>query len=253
MIPTEGPPRREQARNTEHQLPLVRARSKLAVKEFDDHGLMACGIATSDPDKSARRVVVALAYLRKGYLGLDNPYLSEEGGYADPWEMNAIPIVAKKGPHVVGSIRLIRKTPKLGLPIGKPDIEGNIIEIDPDFQEKAREATYEVSQLAKSLVGKHDITVAVIRGFIAYLQQEKQPYAVAVIDERVRRLLNGPGLNLGLPAIGPTKRYMGSMSTPILVDLADMIKSSKAARKEGLSEFLEKGQGVPGFEWYRGI
>ncbi len=229
----------------------------LELQEVDGVGSIACGVARTGADVSARQVLVALAYLKRRYISYDDPHIEEDGAYRDLWERNAIPIVAKKGPYVVGSIRLVPRTTELRLPIELPDTDGFMMEIDPPYQELVNNASYEVSQLAKSpdpeYAADSNITVAVIRGFIAQLQQRGVDYAVAAIDARVKRLLNAPTLNLGLPAIGPTSYYVGSRSTPVLVNVADVIESSKGAKRKNLSRFLAQGQGVPGYEWYKGI
>jgi hypothetical protein len=236
----------------------VQGGKSLEVKEHDDPSIITCGVAGTSADRSARQVLVSLAYLKRRYISYDDPHIDDNGAYRDIWEVNSIPFVAKKGPHVVGSIRLIHRTRELRLPIELPDTDGFTMEIDPQYRELVNNASFEVSQLAKSPDPEHaadrNITVAVVRGFIACLQQRgEEKYAVAGIDERVRRLLNGPTLRLGLPAIGPTSYYVGSNSTPVLVNVADMIESSKRSNRKGLSDFLKQGQGVSGFEWYYGI
>lgn len=235
----------------------VKVGKSLEVKEHDDPSIVTCGIAGTSADRSARQVLVSLAYLKRRYISYDDPHIDDNGAYIDIWESNSTPFVAKKGPHVVGSIRLIHRTKELPLPIELPDTDGFTMEIDPQYRELVYNASFEVSQLAKSPEPEHaadrNITIAVIRGFIANLQERREEYAVAVIDATVLRLLNGPSFRLGLPAIGPTSYYVGSSSTPVLVNVADMIESSKRSRRKGLSNFLKHGQGVSGFEWYHGV
>lgn len=257
MAHPETPRSREQSAEFHKREYLLGSGAKQEVQAHKDPNTLACGIANSSADRSARQVLVMLAYLNRRYIDVSDSSIDEEGAYKDFWESRAIPFVAKKGPHVVGSIRLIPKSPENGLPIHWPDSKGFRMEIDPPYEKMVKDAPFEVSQLAKSpkpqYGAERNITVAVIRSFIAHLQQQDQAYAVAAIDERVIKLLNGSTLRLGLPAIGPTRYFVGSYSTPVMVNIADMIESSKKASRKGLSDFLAHGKGVPGFEWYKGM
>ncbi len=222
--------------------------NEFVVKETDNLNIVSCGIAMTESDKRKRLEIVTDRYIRAGYIREDDPRIVD-GVYVDHYETGSIPIVAKIGPEVVASLRLISNTATSRLPINME--EG--IEIYSDWKEKISEAPFELSQLAKSMKYFTDrrSTFGLLRLFVAYARSLGKGDACGVIDNRVKELMNGPFMNFNLPQVGPSVRYMGSESTPIYINIDDCIRNAAKAGHVDLAEFLDTGK-APGFEWYVG-
>ncbi len=208
---------------------------------------VSCGIAINDIDKYYRRVVATKRYLKEGYISKED--LCPDGTYFDKYELYSIPLVAKIDGQVVASMRLIQNTSEIGLPNNDP----NQIKLFTEWKSRSSSAWFEVSQLAKDeRYPSHNATLGLIRSFIVFSLEQHNFLSVAVIDDAVRKMLNGPFMGFGLPEIGDTVHYMGSKSTPVFIDVRDLTANSRKNGHNDLADFLEGNNNVVGFEWYMG-
>lgn len=205
------------------------------------------GIAVKPSDKLGRRKIVTERYLERGYIQPEQ--LSADGTYKDEFEPVSIPIVSKIDGRVVASIRLIKNTPRLGLPVNSHEE----ITIVGDWKKEVVRATFELSQLAKSKEYYKDPRA--IDGLIRTYMQISRALgiltSVGVIDDGVKEYLNGPHKGFNLPQIGPAVNYMGSLSIPIWIHIPNVTASARKNGHHELAEFLE-GKDSHGFEWYVG-
>lgn len=238
------------------------ARLKDVLKSFEVQapmeGKISCGIATTREDRCKRLLIATDRYLQENYIVSED--LNDQGLYIDKYERSSIPLVAKvltkndQGVYeeqVVSSLRLVMNVSPHGLPINSDDD----IEVDPEYSFLVSAAPFEWSQLA-SVVNAHvpkgsNAFYGLIRTSFELMYALGQNYAVATIDDRVRKLLNQRN-NFDLISVGPTVDYMGSLSTPTLIDIADVIRSTATSkRNKPLADFLATGTAV-GFQWYQG-
>lgn len=209
---------------------------------------VSCSIAENEADKWARLQILTQRYLEVGYIGHNDSRIIN-GVYVDDYEESSIPIVAKIGDKTVGSLRLVKDKDDLPMPIKS---EGEV-KIYEGKQALVDRVDFEWSQLAKAKDFSRDSrpVYALIRAGIAISRELGIEDGVAVIDDKVRKYLNGVRISLNLGDIGPTVDYMGSLSTPVYLNFESMVQSCARAGNSNLSEFLDTGQ-APGFEWYKG-
>jgi hypothetical protein len=225
-------------------------RDRFRVAEYAPAGKVAAGTAASEEDRFARRKVATAIYLKRGYLTAGDSHLNQDGTYIDEWEQQSVPLVAKLGSEVTASMRIIYRTNQRELPIVHEQIT-----IDPHWQTTVDTAQAELSQLAKSDERSADQRPAwaLYRTYFQIAKQAGFQVAVAVIDNRVRRYMNG-NLNFNLITIGPEVDYMGSLCTPVAIDYQAIIRnvrSGPAGVSGDLADFFD-GQNAKGFEWYLG-
>lgn len=256
-------------------------------------GEVIVGVATTPEEKIERLEVVTDRYKLQGYLqgvpfawvDLDAKEVVEDNGYSlleqnlepavlekflkegllisfrdseqlyiDKYHWQSIQFVARNEQGYVGSVRLIMDTPddqhcKFGL----PTLCDKAIEIDEEWREAANKVTAELSQFAKLKEAPASVTVGLLRAVAQYSKKNNIEEWVATTDNMVVKLLNGIFFNFGLPKIGKSVQYLGSESTPILINIEQSLKNAeeKASSKE-MARFI-RGEEVKGFEWYTGI
>lgn len=60
--------------------------------------------------------------------------------------------------------------------------------------------------------------------------------------------------NFDLQKIGPEVSYLGSSSTPVLINIEQAIQNAEAkASSRDVARFLEGENEIKGFEWYTGL
>jgi len=222
-----------------------------AVKECLDPNIISVGIAVTEKDKIGRLKVVTERYLSPETAYITPSDLSGQGLYIDQYEACSLPLVAKIGDEVVGSLRLIPNIPGgIGLPI---NYEPKIL-IDGEWKQFVLKASYELSQYANSLKRKkdHRVSVGLIRAYMGIVDTTREFTSVAIIDDRVAATLNGPYSGFNLPQIGPSVYYLGSQSTPVYININDGRQNSRLNGHAELADFLSGRKNVSGFEWYAG-
>lgn len=220
-------------------------------KETEGLSSVECGIAISPEDKLQRLRLVTKEYRKRNYIELEGKKVFRESGiYHDEYESIAHPLISKMGSDVVASLRLIPNT-DLGLPINNEKEIWDVIY--PEWKEAVKNAPYEWSQLAKAseLLKDSRPVMGLIRAAFAFSRENRFNEGVAVMDDNVRRLMNGPLMKFNLVQIGEPLYYMGSQSTPIYFNFNEVIKSSYDGGLHELSKFLDTGK-ASGFEWYKG-
>jgi hypothetical protein len=161
--------------------------------------------------------------------------------------------VAKTKEGYGGSTRIIQDnidiTPSFPLPI----LTDKCIEIEESWRPKINGIHSELSQFAKTKEAKGTVPVALLRAAAQYSRTHNIEKWLATTDNSVVRLLNGWIFNFNLPKIGPSVKYLGSESTPILIDIERSIKNaSQKENSKDMARFLAGEDNVEGFEWYTG-
>ena len=221
------------------------------VKECLDPNFISMGIAKTEQDKEGRLKVVTERYLDPKISYILPTDLNEQGLYVDEYEQYSIPLVAKIGCDVVGSLRLIPNIPNcIGLPINN---EPKIL-IDGAWKQHVLGASYELSQFANSMSHRKDnrIAIGLIKAYMGIVDTMRQYTSVAIIDDRVAAILNGPYSGFNLPKIGPSVYYVGSASTPVYININDGRQNSRLNGHPELADFLSGRKNISGFEWYIG-
>ena len=253
-------------------------------------GEVLVGIASTPEDKIGRLEVVTNRYKLQGYLqgvpfawvdleakdvvqdqgfdlleknltpevfekflqeGLLISFQDDKQLYLDKYHWQSIQFVAKNNTGYVGSVRLIMDSPenKFGL----PTLEEDSIRIEEEYLDLCRSIKAELSQFAKIKQAPATVSVALLRIAAQFSKANEIKEWVATTDNLVIRLLNGVYFNFDLPKIGPSVHYLGSESTPILIDIDKSLDN--AERKESSKDMARfiRGEEVQGFEWYTGI
>lgn len=218
------------------------------VSSETSEGQVACGIAVTNSDLIKRRLIVAERYEKANYIRHEE--VRPNGEYYDEYEDISVPIVAKINNEVAASMRIIPNLPSIGVPVNN---EPNIT-VYPEWENKIAQIPFEISQLAKSMNYYRDPrpTFALIRTYFAYSRMVGENDAAGVVDNRVKNVLNGKYMSFGLPDIGPSVSFMGSDSTPIYINIDDVINNTAKAGHTNLAKFLDSGK-ADGFEWYKGM
>lgn len=250
---------------------------------------VSVGLAVTSEEKIGRLEVVTDRYIKEGYLqgipfamvdlkaedvvqenglgllydaldeGLFEKFIKEglllrfNGGqqlYLDKYHWQSAQFVAKTSLGYVGSVRLImdnNNSNKL------PTLTDEKIQIEEEWREKVSHVHAELSQFAKLKEAPTSVSVALLRVAAQYSRANGIEEWVATTDNRVVKLLNGYFFNFGLPKIGPSVGYLGSESTPVLINIEESIKNAEIKpSSEGMAKFL-RGEDVKGFEWYTGV
>lgn len=256
-------------------------------------GEVSVGLAVTSEEKIGRLEVVTDRYIREGYLqgipfarvdlkaedvvqenglgllydaldeGLFEKFINEglllrfSGGqqlYLDKYHWQSAQFVAKTSQGYVGSVRLIMDHKDSEINMYKlPTLTDKKIQIEEEWREKVSHVTAELSQFAKLKEAPATVSVALLRIAAQYSRANKIEEWLATTDNLVVRLLNGYYFNFGLPKIGPSVRYLGSESTPVLINIEESIKNAETkGSSEGMAKFL-RGEDVKGFEWYTGV
>ncbi len=256
-------------------------------------GEVIVGIASSPEEKIGRMQVVTDRYMFQGYLqgipfvkmdldardvvgeggfslleehldpekledfmkeGLLISFMNEDPLYIDKYHWQSVQFVGITNQGYVGSVRLIMSNPTSEVPTFKlPTLTDRKIKIEKEWKKAVKHIPAELSQFAKLKSAPGTVSVALLRAAAQYSRANGIEEWVATTDNLVIRLLNGIYFNFGLPKIGPSVCYLGSESTPILINIEESLNNAeqKASSKD-TAKFL-KGEAVPGFEWYTGI
>jgi len=261
-------------------------------KELSDREV-SVGLASTSQEKIGRLEVVTDRYIREGYLqgipfarvdlkaedvvqenglGLLYDFLDEDlfekfikeglllrftDGqqlYLDKYHWQSAQFVAKTKQGYVGSIRLIMDHNDSEIDMYRlPTLTDENIQIDEEWKERVIHICAELSQFAKLKEAPSTVSVALLRIAAQYSRANNIPEWLATTDNSVVRLLNGFVFNFGLPKIGPSVKYLGSDSTPVLINIEESIGNAETkGSSEGIAKFL-KGEDVKGFEWYTGV
>lgn len=171
-----------------------------------------------------------------------------ENFYIDKYLWRSVPIVAKDSTGYIASARLILADGENSLPtLTAPEIE-----IYGNWREEAGKAQAEISQLAKVKGGHSGAMVAMLRVANLYSQKARIESWIATTDNRVMKLLNGL-MKFNVLQIGVPVRYLGSESTPGLINIEGSLQSIKTNGSPELERFLRGERNVQGFEWYKGV
>ena len=155
--------------------------------------------------------------------------------YLDKFHWQSAQFVAKTRAGYVGSVRIImdgEKSESTAFPL--PTLTEKDIIIDQEWREKADSVKAELSQFAKIKEPYVPATVSIglLRIAAQYSKANNIEEWVATTDNSVVKLLNGFMFNFDLPKIGPSVKYLGSESTPVLINIEEAIGN---AEKKGSS------------------
>ena len=171
-----------------------------------------------------------------------------ENFYIDKYLWRSVPIVAKDSTGYIASARLILTNGENSLPtLTAPEIV-----LYDDWKDEAGKAQAEMSQLAKVKGGHSGAMVGMLRIAQLYSKKAEIDSWIATTDNRVVKLLNGL-MKFNILQIGDPVRYLGSESTPGLINIEGSLQSIKTNGSQELERFLRGEQNVKGFEWYKGV
>ena len=137
-----------------------------------------------------------------------------------------------------------------------PTREEESIQIEDNWKERAKTVKAELSQFAKQKEPYVPATVSLglLRAAAQYSRANNIEEWLATIDNSVVRLFNGFMFNFDLPKIGPGVKYLGSESTPVLINIEQAIQNAqRKASSQDIARFLKGENDIKGFEWYNGI
>lgn len=190
-------------------------------------------------------------FMKKGLV-----IVSKEGKqlYIDKYHWQSIQFVAETTEGCVGSVRIILDKDQDGIPVFPlPTLTDSDIQLSPEWEEIACATKAELSQFAKVRNAHPGVAVGLLRAaYMCSLENGIEAW-VATTDNRVVRMLNGTYLNFNLPKIGPSVMYLGSLSTPIYIDLEEALRSSEGYDSSYMTARFLRGEDIPGFEWYTGV
>lgn len=176
--------------------------------------------------------------------------------YLDKYHWQSAQFVAKTRIGYVGSVRIIISDEKFGSTFFHlPTLIEEDIKIDSQWQEKAESIKAELSQFAKikDPYVPSTVSIGLLRVAAQYSRANNIEEWLATTDNSVVKLLNGFMFNFDLPKIGPSVKYLGSESTPVLINIEQAISNAeKKGSSEDIAKFL-RGGAVQGFEWYTGV
>lgn len=251
------------------------------------------GLASTPEEKIGRLEVVTDRYMREGYLqgipfaavNLSAEEVVEENGlgklydsldenlfgkfikeglllrfidgnqfYLDKYHWQSAQFVAKTKQGYVGSVRLIMNDPQQEQ-FELPTLKEESIIIDENWKERASKVNSELSQFAKQKEPYVPATVSIglLRIAAQYSRANNILEWLATTDNSVVKLLNGFMFNFELPKIGPSVKYLGSESTPVLINIEQAIQNAeRKGSSQEIARFLRGENGIKGFEWYTG-
>lgn len=223
------------------------------------------GVPFAWVDLSARDVVVDGGYqLLENYLSSDIFHeLGKEGLllsfndisqlYLDIYHWQSIQFLAKTEQGIMGSVRLIMNnsnsdTQRCSL----PTLTDKHIQIEDEWRERVKDIPAELSQLAIVKGAPFTTSIGLLRAVAQFSRENNIDEWVATTDNKVIRLLNGY-YYFGLPKIGPPVKYLGSDSTPVLINIEQSIQNAESEESSALMARFLRGEDVEGFEWYTGV
>jgi len=179
-------------------------------------------------------------------------FIDDQIFYLDKYHWQSVEFVAKTRDGYAGSTRIIQDnrniTPSFALPI----LTDESIRIKESWIPRIKDINSELSQFAKTKEAKPTVPIALLRAAAQYSRAHDIEEWLATTDNSVIKLLNGWIFNFNLPKIGPSVKYLGSESTPVLINIEESIRNS-LQKNNSMARFLGGEKGVEGFEWYTGL
>jgi len=182
--------------------------------------------------------------LRYKVFCLEKKYLDYKkypnGLETDIYDKYAVHFVArdKKDYTLAGGIRLIKHS-NFGFPMEKS------FSFDIGGKKLINEKIVEVSRLIvmpkyrKKNIGKHSVLMGLLKSAYHYSKRNNYEYWVAAIDYYVFNLLKKFGFTFEI--LGRSKKYMGSESIPVLIDIKNEVQWLKVIN-HGLYKFFENNK-----------
>lgn len=173
--------------------------------------------------------------------------------YLDKYHWQSVQFVARGKEGIVGSARLILHNPDAELNFPLPTLSDRSISINPEHRDKAQSVDAEFSQFAKLKEAPSVVAIGLLRVAAQFSRWKGIPEWLATTDNVITRLLNSTFFNFGLPKIGPSVEYLGSMSTPIFINIETALQHAEGYDTSRASSNFLSGNNEPGFEWYHGV
>jgi hypothetical protein len=174
----------------------------------------------------------------EGFIDTGIVLHTDEGAlYYDKYEPQSIGFVAQDiaSQRYMGSARLILSEGKYQL----PTLSAESIRIDEPYRCIAESAPAEFSQFAKDREANRYAVPAMFRAVVQHSLASGIDYWVATSDDNVMRLLNSRIFNFNLPKMGPSAFYLGSSSTPILIEYMNALANgSSKSSSEKMCKFI---------------
>lgn len=175
--------------------------------------------------------------------------------YLDKYQWQSEQFVAKNKTGYVGSLRLILYDHFSNeKPFLLPTFTNNQSVLFPEWKERAGNVKAELSQFAK--VKGPQASTGVSIGLLRTAYQLSKKYGIdewiATIDNKIIKLLSSYVFCIDINKIGPPIEYLGSLSTPVLININETLKNMEDKRSNKLLADFLRGQTVEGFEWYVG-
>jgi len=165
--------------------------------------------------------------------------------FFDKYYWSSIPFIAKNESGYIGSARLIIRDT-----YGLPTTNDARITILPKYTCYGNELQAELSQLAVKKKSKNGISLGLLKSAYQYSKKNNISAWLATIDNHVLKIFNGTYMNFNLPKIGPSINYLGSTSTPIIIDLDTALINADTQSVDGTSPVAAfiRGTSNTGFE-----
>ena len=182
--------------------------------------------------------------------------VSKEGDqlYIDKYHWQSIQFVAETKEGYVGSVRLILNSEQTDNPVFPlPTLKDPDIVIEEEWKPRVANVKAELSQFAKQEHSHPGVAVALLRAASLYSKANNIEEWVATTDNRVVKMLNGVYFNFNLPKMGPSVRYMGSLCTPIYIDIERALCSAESYESSLDTAKFIRGEDIKGFGWYTGV
>lgn len=142
--------------------------------------------------------------------------------YYDKYHWNSVPFVTKVGDNYTGSARLIIKNG-----MGLPTLNDPKIEISNLWRSIVNNSVAEFSQFAIKRGSRGETSVQILKLAYDYSKRNNIDSWVATTDNSVIRLLNSSFFKFDIPNIGPSVDYLGSISTPIYINLEKSLDNAE--------------------------
>ena len=171
--------------------------------------------------------------------------------YIDKFFWQSINFYAKTNQCFVGSLRLILSNQIYSHAVFDLPTKSTFdLNMDSEFSQRIMRVKAELSQLAKEKFSPSNTMVALLRAAVQYSFSNSINEWIAITDNKVLRLLNSNYFNFGLPIIDNSIYYLGSESSPILIDIEASLKS--AANKKSSQDVAKyiRGENLPSFQNY---
>lgn len=168
--------------------------------------------------------------------------------YIDKYHWASVPFVAEDRDGYIGSARLILKGDSI-----LPTLED--VEIYERYKQGAETVNVEFSQFAVERGSSPlSASVGLLRATVGYSRKVLNEHIwIATTDNRVVNYLNGSYFHFQLPSVGSPVYYLGSESTPILIDInLALDNASLYSKSSNIAKFIRGDLNVEGFDWYKG-